>query len=103
VVRTESAIWSRFKRLVIDVPENFIGIIRETIGSRRGGNGQNEQSQFRRPAACASISRFPPPRADYWPAQPVATDTRGKPTALIPLFLMADGLCRRNGPRPTVR
>jgi len=64
---------------VIDVPRKiFIGIILETIGSRRGEMPQNEQSQFRpRPPR---FSRFPS-RGLIGLRSQLLTDTRG--TALI--------------------
>ena len=57
VVRTENGKkLEPLERLVIDIPENFIGIIMETIGSRRG---EMLKMATTAPAACASILKFP--------------------------------------------
>src|SRR5260370_40624455 len=78
VVRTENGRkLEPLERLVIDVPESFIGIIMETIGSRRGEMIKMSNHGSGRLRLGFKI----PSRALIWLRSQLLTGTRG--TALI--------------------
>jgi hypothetical protein len=48
---------SRWERLVVDCPEDFVGVVTEKVGKRKGAH--DEHGETTAPVACGSSSGFP--------------------------------------------